>query len=42
MEPHHNSKLKKVDWINIIKSSNIDDEAKARLDALEQKINIID
>ena len=35
------SDLQKADWIDIIKSSNNDDEAKARLDALEQKINTI-
>jgi hypothetical protein len=36
------SELQKADWIDIIKSGNNDDEAKARLDALEQKMNTID
>jgi hypothetical protein len=36
------SELKKEDWIDIIKSSNTNDKAKARLDALEQKITTID
>jgi hypothetical protein len=34
-------KLQKADWIDIIKNSN-NDEAKARLDVLEQKMNTID
>jgi hypothetical protein len=36
------SELKKADWIDIIKSGNNDDEAKARLNALEQKMDTID
>jgi hypothetical protein len=36
------NELKKEDWIDIMKSGNTDDEAKARLDALEQKMNTID
>jgi hypothetical protein len=32
--------LQKADWIDIMKSGN-DDEAKARLDVLEQKMNTI-
>jgi hypothetical protein len=37
-----NSKLKKEDWINIIKSSNTNNKAKVRLNALKQKITTID
>jgi hypothetical protein len=37
-----NSELNKEDWIDIMKSSNTNDKAKARLDALEQKMNAID
>jgi hypothetical protein len=36
------SELNKEDWINIIKSSNTNDKAKARLNALKQKMNAID
>ena len=36
------SELKKADWIDIMKSGNTNDEAKVRLDALEQKMNTID
>ena len=36
------NELKKEDWIDIMKSGNTDNEAKARLDALEQKMNTID
>ena len=36
------SELKKADWIDIMKSGNTDNEAKVRLDILEQKMNSID
>jgi hypothetical protein len=35
------SELQKADWIDIIKSGNNNDEAKVRLNALEQKMNTI-